>query len=73
MKLTIWTLHGPLSNYPILKSLSPNIHELHVINPIDSLTWVKVVRRDMVACNLTTGMTLNRFEWQNRIRVADPK
>ena len=37
------------------------------------LTWVEVVRRDMAACNLTTDMALNRAEWRNRIRVADPK
>ncbi len=37
------------------------------------LTWVEVVRRDMAACNLTADMALNRAEWQNRIRVADPK
>ncbi len=37
------------------------------------LTWVEVVRRDMVPCNLMTDMALNRAEWWIKIRVADPK
>ena len=37
------------------------------------LTWVEVVRRDIATCNLMADMTLNRAEWRNRIRVADPK
>lgn len=37
------------------------------------LTWDEVVRRDMAACNLMAYMALNRVEWWNMIRVADPK
>ena len=37
------------------------------------LTWVEVVKRDMATCNLTADKALNRAEWRNKIRVADPK
>ena len=37
------------------------------------LTWVEVVKRDMAACNLTADKALNRAEWRNKIRAADPK
>lgn len=37
------------------------------------LTWVELVKKDMVACDLTEEMTLNRAEWKHRIHVADPK
>ena len=37
------------------------------------LTWVEVVKRDMAACNLTVDRALNRAEWRNKIRVANPK
>lgn len=37
------------------------------------LTWVEVVQRKMMACDLMADMALARVEWRKMSRVANPK
>ena len=37
------------------------------------LTWIEIIKKDLVWCGLTDIMALDRVEWRNRIHVADPK
>ena len=37
------------------------------------LTWVEIIKKDLVWCGLIDIMTLDRVEWQKMIHVADPK
>ena len=37
------------------------------------LTWIEIIKKDLVWCSLTDIMALDRVEWRNRIHVADHK
>jgi len=48
---------------PVRKSETMQVDGARRTRGRPKLTWVEVVRRDMVACNLTANMALNRVEW----------
>ena len=37
------------------------------------LTLWDIIKKDMMSCGLTEDIALDKMEWKNRIRVADPK
>ena len=37
------------------------------------LTWVEIIKKDLVWCGLIDIIALDRVAWRNRIHVADPK
>ena len=60
-------------NAPVKKSYAIHIEGNARGRGRPKLTWVEIIKKDLVWCGLTDIMTLDRVEWQQRIHVADPK
>ena len=60
-------------NAPVRKSDAIHIEGNARERGRPKLTWIEIIKKDLVWCGLTDIMALDRVEWRNRIHVADPK
>ena len=57
---------------PVRKSDLLIIHDNARGRGRPKLTWIEIIKNNIISCNLSVSLALDRSEWRKQIHVADP-